>query len=139
VALREDVLPVFLGARQLIQDLGLRTHRVIVRTYSYAGGQANRGARSVLSDVELLPRPKVRETDDGYEITKITPQTIGGGYTPADLNPAHVNGRIVVFVIVDPAGVERECLFAPGHTALSTDRNFGYSLRVVHRERINPT
>lgn len=112
---------------------------MLVRTYSYSGGQANRGTRNALPDVELLPRPKVKETDSGYEITKITPQTIGGGYTLADLNPAHVNGRIVVFVVVDPAGVERECLFAPGYTALSTDRNFGYSLTVVHRERISPT
>jgi hypothetical protein len=131
MALRDDLLPVFYEARQLIQDFGLRTHRVFIRTYQWSGPRPNQGDRTTVSDVEILPRPRVRETEDGYTVDKITPETSLGGYALSDLIPTPNAKRQVVFVVVDPDGNERECLTAPGQAAVNTERNFGYSLRLT--------
>lgn len=131
MALREDLLPVFYEARQLIQDFGLRTHRVLLRTYQWSGPRVGQGDRTVASEVEILPRPRVRETEDGYTVDKLTPETTLGGYSLSDIVPSRVAGRQMVFVVVDPDGNERECLPAHGHTAVNTERNFGYSLRLA--------
>jgi hypothetical protein len=130
MALRDDLLPVFYEARQLIQDFGLRTHRVFIRTYEWSGRRPNEGDKTTASDVEILPRPRVRETDSGYTVDKITPETSLGGYAPSDLIPAHNARRVTYFVVIDPEGNERECKYAGGLASVSTDRNFGYSLRL---------
>lgn len=131
MALRDDLLPVFYEARQLIQDFGLRTHRVLIRTYVWSGQWSNHGDQSTLPDDEILPRPRVRETEDGYVVDKITPETTVGGYALSDLVPANAQNRQTVFVVVDPAGNERICKPAAGLASVNTDRNFGYSLRLV--------
>lgn len=138
MSLREDILPVFYQARQLIEDLGLRTHRLLIRTYTWSGGTANSGTRSVLAEVEIAPRPKIYETATGYTVAKITPAFPGGGYTMADFDPRHVDGRQAVFVVVDPDGNERPCIYEPGAEALNTERNFGYSLKLRHLDRRTP-
>jgi hypothetical protein len=141
MALRDDVLPVFYGARQLIEDLGLRTHRLLIRTYVWSGGKVNAGTRSVQSEVEIAPRPKIRETQTGYTVEKITPEFSGGGYTLADFDALHVDGVQAVFVVVDPDGNERLCIYEPdepGADSLNTQRNFGYSLKLRHLDRRTP-
>lgn len=137
MALREDLLPVFQDARVLIQGLGLRTHRVIRRIITWSGEGVMRG-QPTPTDVEILPRPKVRETPDGYEITKITPVFSGGGYTLADINPILERNQQLTWIIIDPDSTERRCIFAAGTKALLTDRNFGYSFNVVHLDRTAP-
>lgn len=138
MALRDDLLPIFYEARQMIQDFGLRTHRVLLRTYQWSGSRANSGDQSV-TDVEILPRPRVRETADGYTVDKITPETTLGGYTVEDLVPVQNARRQLVFVVVDPDGNERECLPVPGVNSVATDRNFGYSLTLrLKTPRVSP-
>jgi len=88
MSLRDDLLPVFdRDARALIDDLGLRTSRVILRTRTWDGGHVGMGAADDV-DLELVPRPKVREAGAGMlTVGPITPTYPGGGYTAAQLFP----------------------------------------------------
>lgn len=85
--LRVGLLPVFDSARTLIDDLGLRTSRVILRTRTWDGGSVRMGDPTD-EDLELNPRPKVRDIAPGrLAVGPITPSYAGGGYTPAQLFP----------------------------------------------------
>jgi hypothetical protein len=87
MSLRDDLLPVFDDARTLIDELGLRTSRVILRTRSWDGGSVRMGDADD-TDLELVPRPKVRESAPGYiTVGPITPTYPGGGYTAEQLFP----------------------------------------------------
>lgn len=137
MSLRTDLLPVFEDARQLMQDFGLRTHRVYRRIVDWSGAEVGTLTKTT-TDTEILPRPKVTETADGYVISKITPTFSGGGYTMAYLMPTLDDSQQVQWVVVDPDGNSRVCVFAAGTDAVKTDGNFGYSIRVVHTDRTAP-
>lgn len=102
MALREDLLPVFDNARQLVQDFGLRQSRVWVRRGVFSSGEIHLGDLTN-NDVELLPRPKVEQQDTvTLKVTRITPPYPGGGYDTADLLPPQ------------EAGVDRMCVVQVG-------------------------
>jgi hypothetical protein len=138
MALRDDLLPVFGDARQLIQDLGLRTHRLYFRTRTWTGGRAGKGDPTDV-DVELLPRPKIRETESGYTVTGITPTYAGGGYTVDQLRILESPGVEKFYVVVKPNGESVECGLDSGHDAVDTGKNFNWSLRLVSLDDREPT
>ena len=135
MSLREDLLPVFrVAARQLVQDLGFRTSRSIIRTRTWSGGAVGKGTPTV-SDLELLPRPKLIE--DGQRsitLTKITPSHSTGGYTVAQLNPALTAGVESYVVTIGPDSVERRWAVVE----LSKARNFTYELKLAALTRAIP-
>jgi hypothetical protein len=130
--LREGLLPVFDSARTLIDNLGLRTTRVILRTKTWSEGEVGLGTLTT-TDVELVPRPKVREKGPGIvEVGPITPQYGGGGYAPSDLAPSLDADQEHVWVLIGADGAEREYRWAD----TDTRRAFRYvfTLEALHRE-----
>lgn len=104
MTLRDDLLPVFEGARQLIQDFGLRQHRIWIRAGQWSTNETLLGALTN-TDVELLPRPKVRELGPNrLEASKITPEFATGGWDPLDLLPDAAPGSDFYFVVRNPRG-----------------------------------
>lgn len=87
MTLRDDLLPTFQYARNLIDDLGLRVHRVIRRKVTWSGGSLRLGEPCV-DDLEILPRPKIVEQGNILVVGPITPKFSGGGYDLEDLRPA---------------------------------------------------
>lgn len=59
MALRDDLIPVVDEVRDLVVDLGLRLHSVVVRTTTWTGTTVGLGASSA-SDLTLTPLPRVR-------------------------------------------------------------------------------
>jgi hypothetical protein len=110
MSLRDDLLPVFDDARTLIDGLGLRTSRVILRTRSWDGGSVRMGDYSD-TDLELVPRPKVREASPGrITVGPITPTYPGGGYTAAQLFPDDTleGNEERMWIVIGLDGEERE-------------------------------
>lgn len=139
MALRDDLLPVFENARTLIDGFGLRTTRVIVRVRTWTGGPD--GAQVGLgtytdSDMEIIPSPRVRVSNEGEVIVdRITPAFAGGGYTVAQLNPAPTltAGQRVIYILIGPNGT-REFYGA----SVEIRKNFGYALRMMDLDRVVP-
>ena len=134
MALRDDLLPVFNNARQLVQDFGLRQSRVWVRQRAYSAGEQHLGDITD-ADVEILPRPKVEEMDPTtLKASRITPDYGTGGYTTADLLPAQVAGTERYYLVqVGPDGpkIPYRCIGIDEH------KNFGITLmleRLVHEQ-----
>lgn len=113
--LRESLLPVFATvARQIPDDLGLRTNTVKVRRRTWTGGadgpEVGFGTYTDV-DTEITPKPKLTHSDSGRLKTVVTPSYSGGGYTPEQLNPTLTKaanpGVEHFWVVVSPDGVER--------------------------------
>lgn len=135
MSLRTSLLPVFQDARQLVEGLGLRTCRVIVRVRTWSGGKVRLGTPTDL-DTEILPRPRVRETDYRHiRVDKITPSHSAGGYTREQLRPDDVPGTEYYYVVVSPDGVSRNYALEN----IDTARNFGYELKLIQLDRSAPT
>lgn len=108
MTLRTSLLAVAGRARAIPQALGLRTIRVWTRGSVRTTSALIDGGSTTNTDVELSPRPAVRELDtvdasywgaeaagltagyalaDLFEVGPITPDHTGGGYTWAELRP----------------------------------------------------
>lgn len=139
MTLRDDLLPVFGDARALIDDFGLRTTRVIIRTRTWTGGpdgkQVGLGTYTD-SDLEILPRPRVRTNREGeLVVDRITPAYAGGGYTLAQLNPLPnlTDGQEVKYILIGPNGTKQFC-----GVEVESRKNFGYSIRMMDLDRAVP-
>lgn len=58
MSLRTDLIPCIDDARQVIEDLDLRVHLVVIRTRTWDGPQRGEGAKSD-ADLTISPRPLV--------------------------------------------------------------------------------
>lgn len=108
MTLRTSLLRAVNAARRVPQNLGLRTIRVWIRSSERALPALIAGGSTTNTDVELDPRPAVRELDtvdasywgaeaaglasgfaqsEIYEIGPITPDYGAGGYSWGDLRP----------------------------------------------------
>jgi hypothetical protein len=126
VALRDDLLPVFDTVRALIQDLGLRQHRVFLSSVPWSSGEIHLGTPAQTL-TELLPRPKVRPIGEtGLEVSKITPAYPGGGWAPATLLPAITAGTDAYIVVRGPDAADVPYVL----TRVESHRNFGYTLHL---------
>lgn len=81
--------------RQLHTDFGLRPYRVFSVVIGYSGGEVGRGKAQVVSEVELLPTPKLVDMKSVRGISKpagfdeegaITLKQISPRYTEDDIN-----------------------------------------------------
>jgi hypothetical protein len=134
VTLRDDLLPVFDYGRTLIDDLGLRTTRVILRTRTWDEGQVGLGELTEV-DVELEPRPKVREKRPGFvEVGPITPEYAAGGYAPDAFDPPLTAGQELVWILIGPDGAERPYRWAE----TDSRRAFRYVFQLESLDRQDP-
>lgn len=121
-------LPLVNFGRKLLADGGLRTTRVILRSKQWtAGTGSNEVGKGTLTnvDVELSPRPKVTELQDGWvRIGPITPSYAGGGYTLDELYPDEVTGTRRVITLIGPTGDEYDYVI----TDIDHAKNFRYEL-----------
>jgi hypothetical protein len=147
VSLRDDLLPVVNDGRQIIDDLGFRTHTVTVRTRTWAGARPGLPTPTSYTDsvLALTPAPRVRQVSSqevaqsgGFlstgdvRIDRITPQYAGGGYTPDQLDPSLGGTAANVEVVYRLTGP-----LAADYTIKSAnyDRALGYSLIVTRSAR----
>ncbi len=133
--LRDSLLPVINNCRRIIDDLGFRTARVIVRTKTWTSGRIQTGDAFV-EDLELDPVPSVVGTagDPKLTVTKLTPSFARGGYTPAQLNPADSPGVEFVYIIIGPDEVERAYRLAQ----IDLTGSLGYTLKLEALNRAVP-
>src|SRR6185369_1839041 len=109
MTLRTDLLPVFRDARQLVQALGLRSMRVVVRSRVWSGGKVRLGVPTD-TDLEILPRPRCKETDaNTIVVDKVQPKPAGVsfGYTRQQLRPDDDTATEYYYVVTADDGVER--------------------------------
>lgn len=132
--LRDNILPIINAGRKLVQDLGLRQHRIWVRLGDWSTGEVHLGTLAN-SSTEILPRPKVKQLGPNrIELSKITPTFTGGGWAPDDLLPAIEAGQDFYFVVRGPDGTD-----VP-HALVEVDstRNFTFTLVLERLPRASP-
>lgn len=144
MTLRDDLLPVVDDLRELPDEFGLRRYSVKIRRRAWSGIKPGQGTPTDV-DVEIQPRPKVREVttqeiaDSGgtwrqgdFKVDKVTPHYVDGlvtgGYTPSQLNirPSGIN-QDVCFILTGDEG-PFECQLIEIHF----ERSFTYWM-VVRR------
>jgi len=127
--LRDDLLPVLRDGRQLIQDLGLRPYRVVVRTRTWSGSKVRLGTPTD-SDLEIVPRPKVTEKD-GDALLSVEKIDLGT-YTLSQLNPSDVAGVEFYYSVTGPNGE-----FPYSLKSIDTSPRFGFRmiLETLNRKR----
>lgn len=116
----------------------VHTSRVIIRSRQYPsspdGPDAGLGTPTV-TDLEILPRPKVKDAgNQTLEVSLIIPQNANGGYTPAQLRPSDGDGFEYFYLVIGPDGTERGYALAE----LDTRRPFFYSVTLVPLDRKIP-
>ena len=131
--LRDDLLPIVQDGRALIQDFGLRQSRLVLRTRTWSTGEVRFGTSTDV-DLEILPRPRIKETgDEVLKVDRITPQNTSGGYTMAQLNPPDTAGVEIIYVVTAPNGTKDYSL-----AAIEDKGNFGYSMLLNPLNRPRP-
>lgn len=128
----ERLLPVFDRARRKVDNFGLRSTRILIRTRPWVSGKTEIGTSTNVVDLELDPRPRVAWSPDGnaLRVDRITPSFPGGGYTPAQLNPPQAAGVEHIYVAIPPDGLEYHFRLR----FLDTRKTSGY---VLHLEAID--
>jgi hypothetical protein len=131
---REDFLQICHEIRGIPSspEFDILTTKVVVRTRTWTPGPVNNGVPTDV-DVEILPRPRVRESGDGtIIIDRIQPRSALGGYTPQDLVPAEPQAANVerYWVLTAADGVERKYV----NGKFVTDRALHYSVEFTSRD-----
>lgn len=157
--LRDNLLSVVDGLRQLPQAFGLRRYAVTIRRRLWSGAFIGDGTPTNV-DIVLTPIPRVRNSfataslrpdvlqyllangnvvdDRIYKIDRITPAYVNngvtGGYTPQQLRvepPIDPQNVETIVVLVGDDGQKRECV----QVLFEQDRAFGYSMLVKETDR----
>lgn len=130
---RADWLELTNAIRYIPSDpvFDILTTKVVVRTrvWSVAVGVGT----YVDTDLEILPRPRVREQgDDAIIIDRIQPQCPSGGYTPQQLVPANPLDSVTetYWLLTAADGVERKYTVA----SLITDKALHYGIALAGRD-----
>lgn len=109
------------------------TYTVTVRTGTWVSGKVGTGAVTI-SDLTILPRPRVREDGDGSLIVEgIVPSNPKGGYTLAQLRPTTGAGVDYYYVVTGANGTHNYQL-----VDIDTGKAFLYSLRLKALTRATP-
>jgi hypothetical protein len=149
MTLRDQVLPIFEGARVLLAQAGLRRHDVVMRVVTWSGASVGEGTKTVVDTPLVIQgeRVKVRRVEQKdvvasggrwedvvYRVGPFTPAFTSagkyptGGLTPAAFNPAETTtGREVYYKITGP-GLESGAWFEK--IEQESDRAFSYYFNV---------
>lgn len=158
MTLRDDLLPTFDMARQIIHDLGLRRFAVTIRRRTWSGRVEGEGVATDY-DLGITPAPRVRDVTardltlleaeqraagqgdvvgNLYRVSSITPRYtqngVTGGYLAEQLRlwPNTDTGAVDNLIcLVGDDGLLRECL----QVTFEQDRAFGYSMLVKEIDR----
>ena len=139
MSFRTDLLVTVEKLRRLPQfGFDIRTFSITVVTRTWSGGKVRVGTPTD-SFLRLIPRPKVKEQENGDTIivSPITPKNKAGGYTPNQLRPADVQGVEFWWQIEGPfsSGVT-SARYIPVH--IDTARAFKYTVICKLLERGKP-
>jgi hypothetical protein len=110
------------------------TMSVTLRVRTWSGGEVRLGT-STDSDTEILPRPKVIESNVGTAalVGPVVPSNADGGYTAAQLNPTLSAGQELIYVLTGPAGTRNYAL-----VDIDTQKAFSYYLTLQSLDRVVP-
>lgn len=138
MSFRTELLKAVVKLRELPgpTQLDVYVTRVIVRTRSWSGGEAKLG-HATDSEIELFPRPKVRNAGEGSRIVTvgpITPSNAVGGYTLEQLNPSEHDGVEAYYILIGPDGIERPYKLIQ----IDQKRAFRYTLTLEALDRRMP-
>ncbi len=147
MSLRSSALKIANRLRGLAPSpaIDIYTTRVIVRTRTWTGGRIGADGGKVDEDLEILPRPRVREISQreiagpggryqagDVRVGPITPKHAGGGYTQEQLAPAVTQNGVEVIYVLE-GGISGEYM----RVDLESDRAFRYML-ILRRKRSSP-
>jgi hypothetical protein len=139
VSILDDLRELAAAIRDVVpESLNLRDSRVYVRTRTWTGNVVQLG-ECIDSDVEILPRPLVKETggDGSLRVGPVTPAYVAstsGGTAYADLTDSSLaHGQERLFVVTGPEGERLYRL-----TGLDTSRDFSWFLNLTGLERVQP-
>lgn len=138
-----NLLGVIDDARALLDDVGLRSYEVSLRTVTYAGTRVGEGAPTTVDTpitVAKGKRPKVSvETDRDvaagrfskttYKVGPLTPPYSGGGVDPALLDPAKYSAPTEVFFVLKGPGLPTSGTLCK-KVADNFERVFGYTITI---------
>jgi hypothetical protein len=135
MSFRTSLLPLLNSLRKLpSESFDIYTTQVLLRTRTWSGGEVGSGTPTD-SDMEILPRPKVRkEGEIGLTVGPITPANTAGGYTIDQLNPPDVVGVEWYYVCTGPDGEARRYALH----RLDQQRAFRYMLHLISIDRVAP-
>lgn len=138
MSFRTELLKAVVKLRELPgpTQLDVYVTRVIVRTRSWSGGEVKLG-HPTDADIELFPRPKVRNVGEGSRVVTvgpITPSNAAGGYTLAQLNPSEHDSVESYYILIGPDGVSRPYKL----TQIDQKRAFRYTLVLESLDRRMP-
>jgi len=136
MSFRTDLLKTVVKLRELPgpTNFDIYTSTVVVRHRTWSGGEVKLGTPTDI-EIELFPRPKVRDAGNGsITIGPITPQNAEGGYTPDQLNPTESDGVESYYIVTGADGDER----AYKLTEIDDRRAFGYTLTLQALDRRTP-
>lgn len=136
MSFRTNLLPTLLKLRKLPGPDGfdVYTSAVVLRTRTWSGGEVKLGTATDV-DVELSPRPKVKEQGFGeLEVGPVNPRSSAGGYTPQELNPSEASGVESYYVVTGPDDEARPYKLV----AIDTSKAFKYTLRLQPLDRAVP-
>lgn len=130
---RADWLELTNAIRYIPSDpvFDILTTKVVVRTRVWSV-EVGTGTYTE-TDIEILPRPRVREQgDDTIVIDRIQPQCPSGGYTPQQLVPANPLDAVTetFWILTAADGVERKYTQA----MFVTDKALHYSIVLSGRD-----
>ena len=109
------------------------TYTVTVRTGTWASGKVGTGSPTI-TDLQILPRPRVREDGDSMLIVEgIVPSNPKGGYTLAQLRPTTGAGVDFYYVVTGANGTHNYSL-----VEIDTGKAFLYSLKLKALTRPTP-
>lgn len=148
--LRDQLLSLVSGLRQIPADLGFRRYGLTVRVSTWSGAEPGLGI-ATNSDVTISPKPDVRFVsvkeiaasggtyqEGDFFVSKITPYFAGppaGGYTPAQLRPAvSADNQDVVYVLTGDEGAI-ECALIEEHLGKPRGSALRYALVLRRRTR----
>lgn len=110
--------------RQLYTDFGLRPYRLFSVVYEWSGGDVGRGTPRVISDEELLPTPKVRETSGVAGEVRSGGLVERGSIRLEQVSPRYTEDQIRVLFHQLPLGPSRQ-----GFLEMRVDRRDGCTER----------
>jgi hypothetical protein len=143
MSFRDDLLPLVNSLRALPGEMGLRQYTVILRTVVSTGTRFGEGATETTDTVLTVGNgqpPKVKQLFDkdtvaGGLLTKarftieLTPDHVGGGYTPTELNPEQGTSPKEVFYILKGPGMPATGMLC-AKVADDFSRPFKYTITV---------
>lgn len=162
MSFRDDLRSALISIRQIPQDLGVRSVRVVLTIETWTAPINTAGATATRVEADMIPWPKVRKagqdvallygagpsdtvsgkpTANIYTVGPITPECTAGGYSVLDLlsNTTNTTARRVGYVWLAGDGIGSTATELVPHELVDVDSARPFSTRLIVRQTtINP-